>query len=400
VKPRIAFLDLDNLQNNYFNMARCAHESGLDARVLLPSEAGLPDEHRMAWNAAGVPVADPPWVERVDACPLTPRGFRTAAARRLLARVRQFDVLFCSGQGAFWGAWSGRPFAFVSYGADLDQLAFQGWSGDPAEHSRDSLLRTSVFRMRGWLYRRSLRKARLSVIAPYQWSAAGRVGLRDFRWFNHIVDTSVLRPLSAEERRTHREAMGISDQEQLVLIPSRLNWTRPRVADHKGSDVLIRAVAAAASRFSGLRLVLVRKGWDIGATESLVRELHLEDRTRWVEAMPKARLAAFYSASDLVLDQFGPGILALVAVEAMACGVSVLTRTPAASPAPFYDEAPPPIFFDSPQALNARIAELLARAPLREELGRAGLSWVRRNCSAEVVSGQIDGMARELAGGA
>ncbi len=396
--PRIGFLDLDNLQNNYFNMARCAYEAGLDARALLPAENSLPGEHRMAWNAAEAPSTDPPWVERVDACPLTPSGFRPWRARRLLARVRQYDALFCSGQGAFWGAWSGRPFAFVSYGADLDQLAFQGWSGDPADHARDSVWRAAAFRLRGRLYRRSIRGSKLSIIAPYQWEAAQRAGLRNFRWFNHVIDMKVLRPLNASDRSAQRAEMGWLNDEVVILIPSRLNWTRPSVADHKGTDVLLRAVAETARTEPRLRLALVRKGWDIAATEALVRELDLTGRTRWLDPMPKAALARLYSASDLVLDQFGSGILALVAVEALACGAPVLTRVPAPTPAPFYEEAPPPIFVATERDLVERMKNLVADASRREEMRELGVAWIRRNCSPEAVARQIDRIATELAG--
>jgi glycosyltransferase involved in cell wall biosynthesis len=393
--PRVAFLDLDNLQNNYFSMARCAFESGLDARVLLPDESGLPPEHRMGWNSGVATPADPPWVERVEACPLTPAGFRWSSARRLLVRARQFDALFCSGQGAFWGAWAGRPFAFVSYGADLDQLAVQGWSGDPSEHARDSFVRALMFRLRGRLYRRCLLRARLNVIAPYQWTAARRLGLHDFRWFNHIIDSEVLSPLPETERTAWRRARGFGDQDLVVFMPSRLNWTRPALADHKGSDVLIRSLAATARMIPGVRVVLVRKGWDIEPTRALLSDLGLESRAEWVDPMPKAQLVPYYSGADLVLDQFGLGILALVAVEAMACGAPVLTRTPASSPAPFYEEAPP-IFVESPENLTARMMELLRDSGARRDLGRAGLAWVRRHCSPAIVAGQIDGVAREL----
>jgi glycosyltransferase involved in cell wall biosynthesis len=237
-------------------------------------------------------------------------------------------------------------------------------------------------------------------VAPHQFAAARALGLNELRWMNHVLDLETLRPLtdteSAETRALLKDRFG---GDLFVFLASRHAWRRRDLTDYKGTDVALRALAAVRDRLPGkLRILLVEKGWDVDATRQLVRDLNLEGQVAWLAPMPLQRLRLFYGAADVVLDQFGVGILALVAVEAMACGAAVLTKLPAFVGAPFYSEPPAFAAVASEGDLVERLVSLLSSPQKRRRAGELGAAWARKNCQWEVGISQLLDIVSEMAG--
>jgi phosphatidylinositol alpha-1,6-mannosyltransferase len=134
------------------------------------------------------------------------------------------------------------------------------------------------------------------------------------------VDTVRFAPLDAETRRAVRAALGVGDEDQLVVSYSRL-------VPRKGMDTLIRASALLARTHPHLRVLVGGSGRDGARLERLAGRLGAP--VRLVGRVPDEDLAGFVGAADLMvmdcrsrwlgLEQEGFGI---VFVEAAAAGVA------------------------------------------------------------------------------
>jgi glycosyltransferase involved in cell wall biosynthesis len=397
---KVAFVDMDNLQNNFYSYARYGRRLGLESYVLLPHEEQTFPWYRPGWSDPAVRGADPEWVRRAEA-PRDPLGAPLAYLRgeaAVMRAVRDFDAIVCSGLGLLWARWAGRPFVFISFGSDLDQLARYGWSGDPVEHARPGWVRRLGHELRRRRYREALPHASRAIVSPHQASWARELGLHELRWMNHVLDLDVFQPLPAEERAAERaRLLSRHTGDHLVYVGSRCVWRHPELTDYKGTDLILRTLAGIRSRLPGrLRVLMAEKGWDLDETRSLVASLGLADAVSWVPPVPRPALARRYAAADVVLDQFGVGILALVAVEAMACGSAVFTKLPQFPDAPFYAE-PPSFAHADAGNLAERLVQVLSREDERQRLATTAADWARRNCHWSVGMGQLAAVLEELA---
>jgi glycosyltransferase involved in cell wall biosynthesis len=182
-----------------------------------------------------------------------------------------------------------------------------------------------------------------------------------------VVDTQRYSP--AEEPELRAELLG-AEGTLLAFVPSRLDF------HWKGSDTMLRGVAAAMAEVPGLVLACAGWGVDREPARALARELGIEHRVRFLpNAFSKRRLLRHYRAADVVLDQFAIGSYGSSALEAMSVGRPLLINL---------DDERFAQVFGTPPIVNARDAaaigrELvgLARDPaLRTRIGTAQRAWV------------------------
>jgi glycosyltransferase involved in cell wall biosynthesis len=156
--------------------------------------------------------------------------------------------------------------------------------------------------------------------------------------------------------------------------------TAVTVASHrdvKNYPNLLRAVRAALSAGTALRLVAVGDGPDLERHRSLARELGLAEVVEFVAPRPDA-LAVIAGADLLVVASDFEG-QPLVVSEALALGCPVVATSVGRVPelvGPSVGRVVPP---DDPSALGAALAELAADHDLRRTMGAAarhsGLAW-------------------------
>jgi glycosyltransferase involved in cell wall biosynthesis len=147
----------------------------------------------------------------------------------------------------------------------------------------------------------------------------------------------------------------------------------------KGLDTLLRAFAALAPDFPGLRLCVAGRGKDGERVRSLSRSLGLESRLDFREGVSRDEVLSLFSGALALLMPSRLEGLPMVAGEAMAAGVPVI-----ASDVGALDElleagragvlVPP----DDAVALAAATRDLLRDASRREELSGAARASAER----------------------
>jgi D-inositol-3-phosphate glycosyltransferase len=150
----------------------------------------------------------------------------------------------------------------------------------------------------------------------------------------------------------------------------------------KNFSLLLRGTALACaqdSRFAEAVEVRIAGGPSGDEPETIdelrrsAGELGIEDRVRFLGAMPRERIASFYAAADLCVVPSRHESFGLVALEAMAAGLPVVaTRTGGLQATVVEGSTGYLIGQDEPAALADRLLLLQASPSLRRAMGAAG----------------------------
>lgn len=216
-----------------------------------------------------------------------------------------------------------------------------------------------------------------------------RAGVRG-RWavLPNGVDTGRFRPPDAEARDRIRAELrarhGIAPRAPLVVCVGRL-------CRQKAQDTLLAAWPAVTARVPGARLVLVGDGPDSAVLRSAAPSGVLFPG-------PTADPAWWYAAADLVALPSRWEGMALVPLEAMACGCPVVVGDVGGA-----RESLPPGHADDclvppadPGALARTLAALLARPDRRRDLGREAVRHVRAHHAVRHTAAAFPPLYREL----
>ncbi len=386
---KVLFCDPLNTQNSFYTYAKHLRQKGIDAQVVIGTGATVPKEHLPGWHDTelNTSLSNPDWIVNMDLpyfLPfIRPIEYLTKM-RKLVKFANTFDVIGCSGLAPMWMRWSKKPFVLFSYGSDIDQMATQGWSGESGQKFGvtgkivNNIVRRHLVS--------SMRRARATVIAPYQLKTAEKLGLTKPTFMPHLIDTELFNPLSSVEKDAiKRKVRDTLSCDLIMFHPPRQAWTDRNIADCKGNDLVFKAFARFLQNWpKRAKLISVNKGWDLEKSKKLVEELGIQANVVWIDPVNKAEMGKLYNTVDIVLDQFVVGVLALVALEPLACetpSVSHIVKPPNGF---FYPEMPPVVeAMDEDSIYNSMM--ILANDPqLRVKLGVKGRAWVEKYCSPDV----------------
>jgi len=175
------------------------------------------------------------------------------------------------------------------------------------------------------------------------------------------VDTELFRPMPEMEREPHL-----------------LMTTASADAPLKGLAVLLRAVASLRSSYPDIRLTLVGRPKPGGDTEKLIVSLGLGDGVESVKGISHEEMVQKYaSASVAVVPSIYEGF-GLPAVEAMACGVP-LVSTDGGALAEVVEDAGLVVPAGDSEALAAAIRSLFEDDQLRDDYVSRGLSRAKHH---------------------
>ncbi len=215
---------------------------------------------------------------------------------------------------------------------------------------------------------------------------AARVPLERCRVIENAIDLTKYSDLP--DRAAARRSLGLPEQGNVVVSVGRLS-------PEKGFDVLIRAVDQLLESGCDVRLLIAGEGTERSALESLISELHREDRIQLLGHQPDPR--TIYAAADaFVLSSHREG-LPNVLLEAFACGLPVVATAVGGVPRVIADEhngllVPP----GDVNGLTVTLSRLLHNDALQQQLATAARRTLSERCRFEARMRKVVGVYDEV----
>ncbi|HLZ63849.1 MAG TPA: glycosyltransferase [Ktedonosporobacter sp.] len=127
-----------------------------------------------------------------------------------------------------------------------------------------------------------------------------------------------LKRFAPQDRVQAREQLGLPQDRPILLFAGRLD-------PFKGPDLLLQAAAMMEEQ---AEIVIVggklSGDEDVEKLQALAEELHIQDRVRFLGALPQQEMPMMYSAADVTVVPSYHEIFGLAAVESLACGTPVV----------------------------------------------------------------------------
>ncbi len=185
----------------------------------------------------------------------------------------------------------------------------------------------------------------------------------------HGVDAQYFAPSACRNRRADTRAQFRLSQEDFVILLIGNDWKT------KGLDALLRALAQC--RDLPVRLLVVGAD-DRSAFEPLIRGLALADRVQF--RMPSDDVLQFYAAADAYAGPSLEDAYGLPILEAMACGLPVITSIRAGVSEILRDGVDGLLLHDPEDSreLAALIRKLISGPALRTQLAEAAAATAQQ----------------------
>ncbi len=205
------------------------------------------------------------------------------------------------------------------------------------------------------------------------------------------VDTSRFHPARRDESVRER----LSIRGPFILFVGRM-------AEKKGVEYLLEAMAAVLRDFPDSTLVIVGDGPLRHQLEALADELEIGGKVKFVGGVGHGELPGYYATADVFV---GPSIVAksgdtesfgLVFAEAMASGCPVVASRVGGTATIVADGQTGLLVEEkSPRALADALRRVLGDEALRERLRTAGPAWVREQFDQRMVADSYAQLIRQ-----
>jgi phosphatidyl-myo-inositol dimannoside synthase len=158
---------------------------------------------------------------------------------------------------------------------------------------------------------------------------ANEIDLNKVKILPCVVDGEIFKPGEKPAELIERYQLY---KNQVLMTVARL-WSGDI---YKGVDVTIRALPQILSVFPDVKYLIIGRGDDRPRLEQLAKDLDISDRIVFAGFVPTQELVAHYQVADAYImpSQEGFGIVYL---EAMACGIPVLSGDADGSAEPLQD---------------------------------------------------------------
>ncbi len=172
-----------------------------------------------------------------------------------------------------------------------------------------------------------------------------------------------------------------------IFHPSRLMVSQNKAlvnsGQWKGNDMLLKGLRVFIDKYNvnDICIFLPKKASskELESFENSVIQLNLESNIVWVnstniEGFDKQEMVALYSASDLVVDEFGVGWFGSIVVEAAACSKPIMCYIDQEAMQELYPWHPI-ISVNTPETVAAEIAKLYFDKNYSIHKGAEGRKW-------------------------
>ena len=190
--------------------------------------------------------------------------------------------------------------------------------------------------------------------------------------------------------RLHREPIATDPQPPVILAVSGL----VRI---KGIEHVLEALAQVRKAGHAFSFVVCGDGEQQAALEQRAEELGLSEVTHFRGRVPRSVIAEYFASAAMLVHGSLIEAAGNVLLEAMASGLPVVC-TDAGGPAEYVQNGVTGFVVPvaNPQAMAARIIELLEQPMLLEQFGRSGRELAERRFSYDRMIGEIMDVYREV----
>lgn len=194
------------------------------------------------------------------------------------------------------------------------------------------------------------------------------------------------------DRQTGRAKIGVQPQDKLVMYAGRFD-------ERKGIETLVRAIAKdEVKSHENLKLIIIggstpgeKDGVEQERIASLVRELGIEDITKFTGRVQHENLAAYYAAADICVVPSHYEPFGLVAIEAMASRTPVIASNVGGLKFSVANEVTGLLVPPKDEAAFAQaIDSILSNPEWRKQLGTNARERVEAKFSWDGVASQLE----------
>lgn len=179
-------------------------------------------------------------------------------------------------------------------------------------------------------------------------------------------------PLGVEPvYRPQTDRAALERLRQRYALPPRFILYLGTLEPRKGLDTLLTAYAALTADWPHALVLAGKKGWYTDTLFTQVKQQGLEERVHFTDYIPDEELPGLYNLAEVFAFPSRYEGFGLPPLEAMACGVPVVSSNAASLPEVIGDAGllvPP----DDPGALAAALRRVLSDADLRADLQARG----------------------------
>jgi glycosyltransferase involved in cell wall biosynthesis len=294
------------------------------------------------------------------------------AVHRLVSAFSPDAVLVCgptTNYPDFFGWWP-KPPRYVLFGAGVGKGNWQG---------------RALRAVSSWVHHQALGRA--DVITTYQPSLVSVFERLAPQASIHCLPPIARHWATLPDKATARVALGLDQNAPVVLCVSRLTEATPR---RRGkAEMVVRLARAMSELKAEAVLLLVGGGPGEGLVKQAVHTQGLEQRVRWFDST--LDLGRFYVASDVVAFPDDRDLPRLALLEAEACGRPVVTNRSSSSEM-IVDHGRTGLLANDEAEFVADLDRILTDRFLAEDMGRAGVEYVRERHSMAVRLAQLESL--------
>ena len=201
--------------------------------------------------------------------------------------------------------------------------------------------------------------------------------------------TALPHPFDINRATAARQAAGVARKavRPFFLCPARHHWRSGNTSWLKGNDILIKGAAIAAEK-ADFDLVFMEWGEEVAESKRLIRDLGLENRSRWMVPQPRFSLWPHILQATAVVDQFAASAFGGVALETMALGKRLITRLDQTDIRPFFNAPPPVLNATTPEDVARRLLDALDDPDDTAGHGQRMAEWMEREHGLEAQLGR------------
>jgi glycosyltransferase involved in cell wall biosynthesis len=326
---------VDNMNNNFFSIARYFREMGIQADLFL-----IPNSTPLLFLPENDSFDDVEKSDWIKFFPVSYGFFDYIFPRNFIIKktFHNYDKVIACGQSIGFLSRAGiKVDLFIPYGADL--FNFPVFQIEKVSRKITRFLPSLIMALLRSKYQKTGIKAAGATIINMNWGVA-----REAVEKLNIKFVNLPRLMIYEKPKLTQIAVEVfdfmSDSDFVVFSPTRHLWKTnsdplkdfDMFGGVKRNDKLIRAFSQLVKKrlFKNPMLIFFEYGTDVKYSKSLISDLNIDDFVIWLPVMPRKLMLAGMLKADFIADQFREGMSATsagVTNEAISCGVPIISNT-------------------------------------------------------------------------